>query len=146
MSNHEELAASISDQAATQSYTHDDDRTYFAKLSGVDAEARERLLTERAIVREVVRAALAAGHLVEVFDGEAIALDRSTDLDAIMGAIMRTDEDVLRIYPAAGAAKLGYVFLVYGCGFDVINDYSEPVANCVAPGIELAGGLSDVAA
>ena len=84
---------------------------------------RQRL--ERRIVRAAVAEALRTGHKVSVNDGEVWTVSKSTDLAEIMGAVMTTDEDKLRIYDARGE-RIGDVWLVYGNdGYDVIADYHD---------------------
>lgn len=89
--------------------------------------ARQRL--ERAIVRRVVKDALAAGYVLDVDDGgEELAVWGATTRKAAIDALMNTDEDrlILRRLNAAGAlTEKGWVRFVYGNdGWDVINDYS----------------------
>lgn len=142
---HEDIAADLSRQATTGIYSEPDDIAFFAAAPHLDAETRERLLTERAIIRRAVRDLLAAGYLVGVFDGEAVALERSCWLPAIMAAIMSTDEDVLRVYETYGAGKkLGAVQLIYGNGWDVLADHAEALTDVLAGAHQLAEGLSEV--
>lgn len=78
---------------------------------------------ERRIVRTFVKAALADGCDISVYDGEAFCLKRSTSEKDIMAAIMSTDEDYLVV--GKFGKKHGSVQLVYGNdGYDVISDYS----------------------
>ena len=89
----------------------------------------ERMALERKIVGKIVEAALAEGNMLSVYDGEEYPIKRSRDYDAIMGAIMSTDEDVLRIRDADGNS-LGSILLVYGNdGWDVVCDYSGELSS-----------------
>ena len=89
----------------------------------------ERMALERKIVGKIVEVALAEGNMVSVYDGEEYPIKRSRDYDEIMGAIMSTDEDVLRIRDADGNS-LGSILLVYGNdGWDVVCDYSGELSS-----------------
>jgi hypothetical protein len=80
---------------------------------------------ERQIIERLVQDALAAGFQITVDDGgDEPSLKRSTDPDAIMAAVMLTDEDRL-YYSQPGQPIQGWVFLVYGNGgWDVVTDYT----------------------
>lgn len=77
--------------------------------------------------RKVIRAALAAGYSVSVYDGEEWALKRATTFNEINKAIASTDCDVLRFCNAAGEA-VGSVTLIWGNEDDVISDWSDNAA------------------
>ena len=80
---------------------------------------------ERKIVQAIADEAIRTGHTVSVNDGEVWTVSKSTDPAEIMGAVMTTDEDKLRIYDARGE-RIGDVWLVYGNdGWDVIADYHD---------------------
>jgi hypothetical protein len=82
---------------------------------------------EAYVCRFLVRAALAHGYAISVFDGEAWALKRSTDEEAIKAAMFSTDNDTLTLHKekVSSREKLrGSVLLIYGNGWDVISDYS----------------------
>ena len=57
---------------------------------------------ERKIVQAIADEAIRTGHTVSVNDGEVWTVSKSTDPAEIMGAVMTTDEDKLRIYDARG--------------------------------------------
>lgn len=86
-------------------------------------QARQQI--ERQIIERLVKDALAAGFQITVDDGgEGPSLSRSTDLDAIMAAVMLTDDDRL-YYSQPGNPLQGWVRLIYGNdGWDVVNDYT----------------------
>ena len=98
---------------------------------------------ERQIIERIVKDALAAGFQITVDDGgDEPSLKRSTDQDAIMAAVMLTDEDRL-YYSQPGQPLQGWVRLVYGNdGWDVVCDYTtnlEPLlagANAEADRLE----------
>jgi hypothetical protein len=95
---------------------------------------------ERRIVNAIAQEAIRTGHTVSVFDGEEWTVTKSTKLSDIMGAIMTTDEDMLRIRNTAGQ-RIGDVMLIYGNdGYDVIADHhsSEAMDAILAPANELA--------
>jgi hypothetical protein len=78
---------------------------------------------ERKIARKFIDDAIAAGHTIDVFDGEAVALKGSADADKIIGAMFSTDSDSLIIKKEN--KRVGSVYFVYGnSGWDVIADYS----------------------
>jgi hypothetical protein len=78
---------------------------------------------ETAICTRLVDDIVAAGHTVSVNDGEAWAIKRSNDSDAILAAMFSTDSDMLLVRTAKGD-QLGRIALVYGNGTDVICDYT----------------------
>ena len=102
---------------------------------------------ERQIIESIVKDALAAGFQITVDDGgDEPSLKRSTDQDAIMAAVMLTDEDRL-YYNQPGQPLQGWVRLVYGNdGWDVVCDYTtnlEPLlagANAEADRLEARHG------
>lgn len=99
-----------------------------------DKEVLKRIATEKAVIRAFVKTALADGCAISVYDGEAYALKKSTNVTEIMKAIMSTDEDRLNVWK--DGKQIGWVYLVYGNdGWDVINDYTtnlEPLmADCI---------------
>ena len=106
---------------------------------------------ERQIIERIVKDALAAGFEITVDDGgDEPSLKRSTDQDAIMAAVMLTDEDRL-YYNQPGQPLQGWVRLVYGNdGWDVVCDYTtnlEPLlagANAEADRLEAEHGSKQV--
>lgn len=95
---------------------------YIAK--DVTPEIAKRQRIEIAIVRRVVKDALAAGYALDVDDGgDELAAKGVTTEKAAMDALLNTDEDRLWF---TSADKRGWVRFVYGNdGWDVINDYSD---------------------
>jgi hypothetical protein len=95
---------------------------------------------ERKIVRAIVKQALAIGGTVSVYDSEEWTVKKSDSMADIMGAIMTTDEDMLRIYNGSGE-RIGDVFLIYGNdGWDVISDHTDSAAmdELLAPAFRIA--------
>lgn len=78
---------------------------------------------ERKIARKVIDDAIAAGHTIDVFDGEEVVVKRSAEAETIFGAMFSTDSDTLIIHK--DGKRIGAVWFVYGnTGYDVISDYS----------------------
>lgn len=104
-----------------------------------------RGIIEFKIVRETARQLLAAGYLISVNDGEDTTLENSADLEAILGAVMTTDEDYF-IARKKGAVS-SFVRFIYGNdGEDVINDYGcslEPVMLEIEAYIDAKGYIGD---
>jgi hypothetical protein len=93
---------------------------------------------ERKIARKVIDDAIAAGHTIDVFDGEAVVVKRSTNADQLIAAMFSTDSDTLIIHK--DGKRLGTVFFVYGnTGYDVIADYSMSLHDL----LQGAGELSE---
>lgn len=80
-------------------------------------------LTERALARTLVRKALARGYTVSVNDGEETVLMQSADERAIIAAMGSTDADTLIF--ALNGRRLGWVWLIYGNGEDLISDHTD---------------------
>jgi len=84
-----------------------------------------RIDIEKKIIRHMVELAIAKGWVVSVYDSEEWTLESSKDIEAIMNAVMTTDEDLLRFYDKENTKRIGTVYLVYGnSGWDVICDYT----------------------
>lgn len=84
--------------------------------------ARQSL--EKRVISRLVKDALAKNYTVSLNDGEEWTVKRSRNYEEIMGAIMTTDEDFLRIRDEKGES-VGSVTLIYGNdGWDVIADWS----------------------
>lgn len=87
--------------------------------------------TERLIVGQIIRSALSSGLLVSVHDGEIWSLVVSSDEAAISAEIATTDENTLRFRDpkklnANGKPEtVGWVYLVFGNGCDVIADHAD---------------------
>lgn len=88
-------------------------------------QVAERIIGERAVVRKLVSKALADGHLVSVNNGEDWEIKRSTRIEDIMGAIMATDEDYIRIENINFGLEARF-WMVYGnSADDVIADHTD---------------------
>lgn len=91
-----------------------------------------RIETEKKIRNKVIRALLAGGNTVSVYDGEAWALKRSANFKEIVEATWSTDTDVLRARDKDGN-HLGDVTLIYGNDIDLIHDWSEKLDAVIQP-------------
>lgn len=81
-------------------------------------------MTKR-VVSYLVKAILAKGCSISVYNGEAFETSYSTDHNHIIKNIWATDIDELYIYDANGV-NVGWFFIVYGNDpEDLINDYSS---------------------
>lgn len=88
-------------------------------------EARWRR-KETLVLKRLIRAALRAGCVVSVNDGEEWTLKRSDDAKAIFGALRSTDGDMIRLRGARSGETVGNIWLVYGNdGWDVVADYTD---------------------
>ncbi|EJD3148827.1 hypothetical protein M1V18_004400 [Salmonella enterica] len=106
----------------------------------MNVETRQRI--ERQIAKATAERLIAAGYKVAVFDGEEIALQKTTDVPAIVGAMFSTDEDYLFVYLAEGDESIGFVRFIYGNdGWDVINDYTTNLEDSLKAVNELADKL-----
>lgn len=140
-------------------FTHADDAAFFAQADYItEKSVKRRVLIERAIIRHAVRAILAAkttqGHegmcsvsiplySISVFDGQDVTVSKSRNEDQIMGALMSTDEDVLRIYSRDG--KFGYMHLIYGNdGHDVIADHAVAMSDLLQDTNDFADAIAEV--
>lgn len=79
--------------------------------------------TEQTIARQLVKAGLDEGLAISVHDGESYALKRSNSQAAIEAAMASTDED--RLYFWRGDNCVGWIWLIYGNGEDLISDYTD---------------------
>lgn len=88
------------------------------------------MTTERAVLNRLIRAALAANYSVTVWDGEAYAIRRSTDFNAIVAECGQSDEgDLLTFRHADSGERVGSVLLVWGNGAEeLIADYRDDQA------------------
>jgi hypothetical protein len=94
------------------------------ELTGVDSAARMRQIIEVQIAAAFIAAAIKAGYLIDVNDGEETVLFNSTSISDILGKMFTTDEDVLWLH-RKGHVGCGWSKLIYGNGgWDVISDYS----------------------
>lgn len=81
--------------------------------------------TEYKIARRLVEKATDEGYTVTVDDGGAIALERSSDVNAIMAALGTSGIDHVTFYTPMGR-RTGTVMLIWGNGTDLISDYAAP--------------------
>jgi hypothetical protein len=82
---------------------------------------------QTATARRLVLAALGAGHLVSVFDGEAFPVKRSVTLSEIMANLGQADEEWLHVRTSSGE-RVGSFFLVWGNaadGSELIADHTD---------------------
>lgn len=104
----------------------------------------KRQKAEYAVISAFVKAALAAGHTLGVYDGEETVLKHSSSYKAVMAAIMSTDDDYIFVYPvgATSGPRMGWVRLIYGNdGPDVISDYTTNLEHLMAKADEVSGKL-----
>jgi hypothetical protein len=89
---------------------------------------RKRQAIEKAIATAAIDQLLAAGYTLGIYDGEEVTIHHSTAKQALVNALMTTDEDYLLVYSnkeGETSNQIGWVRLVYGNdGYDVICDYS----------------------
>ncbi|WP_043004878.1 hypothetical protein [Comamonas testosteroni] len=131
------LLASIKNQAHRAEYDERDDSAHFEQFQSVkDESSRQRILIERAVIRQAVRDILAAadnGYCISITNSETVELSRSRDLDKIMANIGQCDEETIIVRHAIKdgelGGKLGSIYLVYGNhGWDVICDHTDSPA------------------
>ncbi len=78
---------------------------------------------ENEIATALVDAALAAGYTLSVHDGVEVALAKSSDRPAILGAMASTDEDTLILW--RNNQRIGGIWLIYGNGSELISDHTD---------------------
>lgn len=110
------------------------------------SKVSKALQNERRIVRAIVKDAIADGCVVSVHDGEEWMIKRSSKITHVMGAIMATDSDNLKIRDAATGEHVGTVAFIYGNGSDgaaVIADHTlgERMEKIMERGFKLACSL-----
>lgn len=107
------------------------------KLSAADLEIAtiERIECEKRIAKAAIDCLLSLGYAITVSDGEEEVLERSKDPEAILGAMMTTDEDWLYVHRSVNEQRpFGWVRFVYGNeGWDVICDYTVNLELALAP-------------
>jgi hypothetical protein len=97
---------------------------------------------ERKIARKIIKDAVAADLSIDVFDGDEFALEKSTDAEAIIGAMFSTDDD--RLYFWKDGKQVGMVWLIYGnSGHDVISDYTMSMDEVLQGALMLSDELED---
>jgi hypothetical protein len=72
----------------------------------------------------LVQAALAKGWSVNVFDNEETTLVRSQKAKDIEAAMATTSDDKLTFYSETGE-RIGWVWLIWGNGCDLISDHTS---------------------
>lgn len=103
-----------------------------------------RIEVERRIAQQAIADLLGAGFTVGVNDGEEVTISRSKDAEAVLKAMMTTDQDYLLAYQEGIERHVGWVRFVYGNdGWDVINDYTTNLEEALGKTIELTDKFSD---
>ena len=77
---------------------------------------------ERKIIKLLAEEILKRGHSISVYDGEENALNKSTDLNAILNEVGSTEVTVFTLHSGGGVQ--GWFTLIHGNYEDVISDYS----------------------
>ncbi len=108
---------------------------------------QERQRIERRIATAAAKGLIAAGYKIAVHDGEEIALRKTDDVRAIIGAMFSTDEDRFIVYHRPSIAdaeweRIGWVRFIYGNdGWDVIADNTTNLEAALQAATELADEL-----
>lgn len=113
--------------------------------TSTDSRVQKRRAVEKRIVMSAINELLGHGFYLSVFDGEEHSKP-TRDKQAIVDAIMNTDEDYLNVYQPMptitnqqGIMHLGWIRFVYGnCGWDVLADNTlniEQFDECVGAGL-----------
>lgn len=102
--------------------------------------------TEATIVNALIDAALARGLTLSVNDGEETTIHKSLDRQLILDAMCSTDADYLYLYD--NGTRVGFVWLIWGNGCDVLSDWADnPRINAlIEPVLTLADKLAEHAA
>lgn len=79
---------------------------------------------EHRIAKTLINEALKRGWTLTVNDGEETVLWHSTDAKAIWRAMHSTEEEYLHFYDK-DQKRIGWVWLVYGNGEDLITDHVD---------------------
>lgn len=105
------------------------------KTTNADSRAvAQRIKLEGRVARKIVRALLAAGYSITVFDGEEETVIRCRQFASIINAMNTTDQDYLLVYKAGSEKRHGWVRFIYGNdGWDVVNDYTTNLESLMAP-------------
>lgn len=110
--------------------------------------AKLRIELERRIARGVVKRLVRAGYRVSVDNGADRITKPSTDVRAVVGLMMQTDEDYLRVWhrgplssdpdsSATGWRRCGWVRFIYGNeGHDVVNDHTTNLEGVIGGYLE----------
>ena len=95
---------------------------------------QQRIAIEKRILRHVVEQFLQRGFLLSVYDGEEYTVKKSDNKEAILAALMTTDEDMIQVWGKGAVRPRGSVQFVYGNdGWDVISDYHTALEEFMAP-------------
>lgn len=98
---------------------------------------------ENTIIRAVVKKLIKAGFTIAVHNGEDLSLERSTDLEAILGSLRATGSDML-IADHTEQQSRGAVLLVYGNDpFEVIADYSLSIETHLQKALDIAREIEE---
>ena len=88
----------------------------------------KRIIQEGRMASALVKACLAKGYMISVYNGEDWALIRGKAYREVMDALWQTDEEVLVVRNAAKEI-VGRFWLVYGnSGSELVSDYSANAA------------------
>jgi hypothetical protein len=91
-------------------------------LGATSTAVKVRQNIEKRIVLSLIDELLAQGFFLSVYDGEETSKP-SRDKEAIVKAIMETDEDYLYAHRSEKKEWFGWIRLVYGNdGYDVMSD------------------------
>lgn len=80
---------------------------------------------ERDIIDRVLRKVLADEFLVSVYDGEAHAIRRSSDYEAITSHIAGTDVTSINLFVIGSSICVGSMIFIHGNDEDVIHDHTD---------------------
>ena len=93
---------------------------------------------EKTIASKLVKAILARGYEVSVYEGEDYAIKRSVGYQKIMDALASTGEDTIIIH-TVDDTRIGSIYLVWGNGEDLVSDNTDnETINGIVDSLELA--------
>ncbi len=75
------------------------------------------------IARGLIDLAFAKGYTVSVNDGEEWTVERSSDREAVLGALATTEADTL-VFRREDGSRVGFVWLIWQNGIDAASDWS----------------------
>ena len=78
---------------------------------------------ERRIIGIAIKTILVEDLMIAVYDGEELALSRTTDVQNILGVIGDTDITIFNVYQRDGYMT-GFIVFIHGNAEDVLSDYS----------------------
>jgi hypothetical protein len=90
-------------------------------LSGIHPDMPR---AEKSIIERLLEDVASAGFAVSVHDGVEVVLKKCTDMKTVFEAMYSTGADTLTFFDQSGAG-VGWVWLIWGNGQDVISDYSD---------------------